>query len=332
MTRKLEWDQFSRAIKNRKSFPCELSPYLVKGKVDLFNAWLDAKGSWDECKLVLDRTRKNSTESVSGWVGVQGKKLVDEYGKDKAQILMDRRTTDGLFYDSDDFPDDPLERWYYMKKAKEVNKKNTTEDSAKLQASLHCDNAMLQALVGDDGMMQAGALPSMGISNAQGQKHLLDGLEEGGVSAAPKKKAKGEKEKEEQATKVVPKTLLEQASDLMTSVLAEATTARRKSMSLGAVNYAGELSTQLLEHAQKMEKHYKTLQTAVAANLDNDDFFKRIFKKVDADRQFFLTAEAGVGSWKNIGTKHPYKLLLCLLFVPFYLLSEVTSFLDSQLF
>ena len=199
-------------------------------------------------------------------------------------------------YDSDDFPDDPLERWYYMKKAKEVNKKNKTEDSAKLQASLDCDNDMLQALVGDDGVMQAGALPSMGINNAQGQKHLLDGLEDGGVAAAPKKKAKTDKEKEEQAEKVEPKTYLEQASDLMSSVLAEATTARRKSMALGVVNYAGELSTQLLEHAQRMEKHYKTLQTAVAANLNNDDFFKKIFKKVEGDRQFFLTAEAGVGS------------------------------------
>lgn len=93
---------------------------------------------------------------------------------------------------------------------------------------------------------------------------------------------------------VEPKTMLDKASDLMHDILAESTTARKKSMALGAFNYAGELSAQLMKYAQSMEKHYKVLQRATANKVEDEDFLTKRFAKVEADRVWFKQAEARV--------------------------------------
>eukprot|EP00438_Fugacium_kawagutii_P008777 Skav220297 [mRNA] locus=scaffold2356:69318:70939:+ [translate_table: standard] len=292
VTHKKEWDSFSRAIANKKAFPADLAPYLIKSKNDLFGAWLDSGRSWDMCRLTLERSRKASNEAASGWIAVKGRQLIADYGDEKGKTLMDRRYRDGLFYDSEDFPDDPLERMYYMRKAREVTKREVTEEKTKLKGEVECDDAMVRALVGEDGVLQAGQLPNMKAANASGQKALLDGLAEESVVAKKAKRNTTQQEGGSAAEAVEPETMIQKASNLMTTVLSESTTARKKSMALGAVNYAGELSAQLLDHAQTMEKHYKTLQSAVSANLDDDDFYRKAFKKIEQDRQWFSTAEA----------------------------------------
>ena len=126
---------------------------------------------------------------------------------------------------------------------------------------------MLKALIDEnDGMFRAGAMPSAVASSSAGQKALLDGLVAGGVQAAPKKTPKP-KDKDE-SKPAEPKSQVELAADLMASILAESTAARKKSMSLGAVNYAGELASQLLAYAEKMEK---VLQDVAASNHGRSD-------------------------------------------------------------
>ena len=86
---------------------------------------------------------------------------------------------------------------------------------------------------------------------------------------------------------VKPKTIEEQAVDLMAELLSESSAARKKSMSLGSVNYAGELSAQLLKHAETLEKHYKTLQKATKEKKENESFYKSVFKKIEQDRKWY---------------------------------------------
>ena len=47
-THKKQWDKFTREIQNRNKFPVALSSYVAKSKTDVFGAWLDAGGCWDE--------------------------------------------------------------------------------------------------------------------------------------------------------------------------------------------------------------------------------------------------------------------------------------------
>lgn len=266
----------------------ELSTYVAKNKVDAFNAWLDSGRNWDECKMVVTRKHSSEQESLQGWVATSGRDLVTQFGQEKAKSLMDKRVGQGLCYDHEDFPGDELERFYYMKKPKEMNKRSKVADEAKIEAAANLDDAMLKHLTEEnDGIFRLGGLPEGHAASSAGQKALLEGLGEP-VAAAPKKKAK----KDEKAETVKPKTTLEKAIDLQADILAESTSARKKSMSLGAVNYAGELAAGLLRHAVSMEKHYKLLQKATSNKLDDDTFFEKIFKKVEEERAWFKQAEA----------------------------------------
>ena len=246
----------------------------------------------------MERRQSNQTEGLSGFIAVKGRDLVKELGEDKAKIIMKKRHTAGLYYDDEDFPDDEMERNYYMKKQKEINKRVITEDGATLRGQVDCDKDAVMSLIGEDGLMKSGGFSaSLGAANSAGEKALMEGLSEGAVAKGSNAKAKAAKKKEEEEAKEVkPKTLIEQAVDLMAEILAESTTARKKSMSLGAAAFSGELASQLLDFATKMEKHYKTLQTAVNEKCQNNIFYEKAFKKIQEDRQWFLTAEPAADS------------------------------------
>lgn len=161
---------------------------MAKNKVDVFNCWLDSGRNWDECKMKVTRKHTSESESLQGWIAVNGKDLVAQYGKDKAKTLMDKRSGQGLCYDHEDFPNDELERFYYMKKPKEMNKKSSVTDSAKIEGAANLDGDMLRHLTDEsEGIFRLGGLPEGHASSSAGQKALLEGLE-GSVGAAPKKR------------------------------------------------------------------------------------------------------------------------------------------------
>lgn len=306
MSHKKEWDSFNRAIKSRKNFPVDLSSYVAKSKLCMFNAWLDAGRDWDQCRLIMERTHSNSDENLSGWIAKSGKDLVKEFGEEKGKQLMDKRYQSGLYYNSEDFPEDVMERMYYMRKPKEMTRREVVTNKASLQGEENLDTDMMKALLDEsDGLFRAGAMPVDRALGSAGQKALLDGMVDGGVQAAPKRKpapkpAEGSEE-------VKPKTQQELAADLMAAILAESTQARKKSMNLGAVNYAGELASQLLQYAVKMEKYYKTLQQAITSQVQEEDFFTKCFTKIEKERDWFT--QASVRRYKMV-TKTQSKLAI----------------------
>lgn len=237
----------------------------------------------------MKRIQSSENESLSGWIAKAGKDLVTEYGQAKADKLIEKRTEAGLYYEHEDFPGDPMERFYYMRKAKELTHREKTTDSSTVAAEENLNSDMLRALVDEnEGAFRAGGLPQGVAASAAGQKALLDGLVEGGVQVAPKKKAKKEEKEGSEAAK--PKTQQEIATDLMTNILAESSAARKKSMSLGAVNYAGELASQLLSYAQKMEKYYKILQLATTSQVSDDGFYDKWFRNIEKERKWYVNA------------------------------------------
>lgn len=252
----------------------------------------------------MKRIQSSENESLSGWIAKAGKDLVTEYGQAKADKLIEKRTEAGLYYEHEDFPGDPMERFYYMRKAKELTHREKTTDSSTVAAEENLNSDMLRALVDEnEGAFRAGGLPQGVAASAAGQKALLDGLVEGGVQVAPKKKAKKEEKEGSEAAK--PKTQQEIATDLMTNILAESSAARKKSMSLGAVNYAGELASQLLSYAQKMEKYYKILQLATTSQVSDDGFYDKWFRNIEKERKWYVNAS--VRGWKNSSSLFSFK-------------------------
>lgn len=108
--------------------------------------------------------------------------------------------------------------------------------------------------------------------------------------AAPKKQPK-KKEDNPVSEVVEPQTWLEKASGLLGTLLKDASDARVASIKLANMDYAQELSSQLLEHAQNMEGLYKEISVAVSKGLDEKSV-KELVQKAQNLQAFGAKAQA----------------------------------------
>lgn len=104
VTNKKDWDNFVRSKGRFK-----VHEYFQSNKLECFNMWLDCDKSWDETALQVERIQKNEVKSKRGWVAVQGTKLVEQRGKEKAEKIIKSRRESGMYYNDEDFPDDEME-------------------------------------------------------------------------------------------------------------------------------------------------------------------------------------------------------------------------------
>ncbi|CAK9085117.1 unnamed protein product, partial [Durusdinium trenchii] len=268
MTNKREWDTFCRQAKSKGKMPVELSDMFVSQKTELFNLWLDSNYSWKECALAVERQRREVAESKRGWKAVQGKELKKQYTPEKWQKLRDKRIQQGLVYKDDDFGSDEeetgffrcsrAEMWYFVRQGDEITQKEQCIETLGMKAKVDVDPDMRSALTSEDGLLRPGALPKVAGASAGGSKVLLQAITTG--VAAPKKK---KKEEQEQAQEVEPQTWAEKAQTLLPDMLKEACEARKLSIKLGGLEFAQELSKDLLSHAGQLEQSYKKLAAKV---------------------------------------------------------------------
>lgn len=101
-----------------------------------------------------------------------------------------------------------------------------------------------------------------------------------GQVAAPNKAPKKEK-----TEKVEPSSFKGQAVQRLPTLLQDAATARTHSIKLADMQYAGELSKQLLDHAEKLEALYKDMQKNIANDADEKTFKALMIRA--RDRQIF---------------------------------------------
>lgn len=101
------------------------------------------------------------------------------------------------------------EIWIYMPKGRLIRQDNTTSESMALLATTKVDKDVMQALTGDDGPLAAGILPAVKAETQEGQKKLMQTLDESTEvkkRTPPKRKTK---EEEKDAERVEPKTFIE---------------------------------------------------------------------------------------------------------------------------
>ena len=76
----------------------------------------------------------------------------------------------------------------------------------------------------------------------------------------------------------------------------ESTAARSLSLKLTEVEYTGELSSQLLAHADLLEKHYKSLRKAVKNKVQDEGWYAKLYSILDERHTWFSTAESAASS------------------------------------
>ena len=77
-------------------------------------------------------------------------------------------------------------------------------------------------------------------------------------------------------------------------MLEQSTKARRQSLELKEVEFATELSGQLLDFAKSMEKLYTELQAACKDPATSDKTIHAFLRKLDLKSQWFAKAEARI--------------------------------------
>eukprot|EP00435_Cladocopium_sp_Y103_P061734 s3038_g23.t1 len=186
-----------------------------------------------------------------------------------------------------------------MRVGQEIKNKSETADRLKMKASKQVDDALRQSLTDqDDGILRPGALPKIEGVSASASKALAASF---GQVAAPKKKPK------EKAEKVEATSAKGEAVERLETLLKDSAAARTSSITLQAVEYAAELSRQLLQHAETLENFYQEVKQAVAQDED-EDFFKRLMDKIKEKEAFGLKAQA---SWVVSEIQHHKLILKC---------------------
>lgn len=116
---------------------------------------------------------------------------------------------------------------------------------------------------------------------------------------APKKKPKKPKAEEEKGSEeVVPETWTQKAASQLGELLQRSSSARTASIKLANMEYASELSAQLLEHAQQLEKLYQDLSKAITDNADDKSLRKLVSKSLKLE-EFGIKAQVGIAHQEN---------------------------------
>ena len=114
------------------------------------------------------------------------------------------------------------------------------------------------------------------------------------MKAAPKKRKK-EDEEETKSKEVIPETWHGKCQAALPQMLKDAADARTASIKLTGMEYAGELSKQLLGHAQKLEGLYSKLNQDLASDGSTEKMFKRHMTSLQELSVFGTKAQVGLG-------------------------------------
>eukprot|EP00435_Cladocopium_sp_Y103_P013278 s4214_g3.t1 len=294
-TCKKEWDKFDRQLKSG-ALPSSLAPFLRKKKTDIFALWLDHDEDWDQVAVAAERMHESKNLARKQWTAIKYKDLAKQHDEAKLEEIVKKRKEQGLFYADEDFPDDEedigwecRETWFYMPQGRMVRQDDITAEQLRLKAKKAATPELVNALTSDEGPLPNGALPAVKAATEQGTKNLFSALDDDNKNLVKPKKIKRAKE---EAVEVKPKTWKEEAASMIPQILDEATKARAKSIQLKGMDFAAELSTQLLKHGSEMEAFYSTLKGALEKPSPEKKEVKKLVKKIKVKRAWFEKAEA----------------------------------------
>lgn len=106
MTNKKDWDSFVRSKGRFK-----VHDFYQNNRIDCFNMWLDCEKNWDQVSLAVERLHQHETEAKQGMIAIQGKTIKATHSKEKADAIIEARKQNGMWYASEDFPDDDDDTW-----------------------------------------------------------------------------------------------------------------------------------------------------------------------------------------------------------------------------
>jgi len=128
------------------------------------------------------------------------------------------------------------------------------------------------------------------------------------VQAVPKKKTR--KDEDEKAEEAKPLSWEEKAQQIKGDLLVDSAKCRTESIKLSSIPYAKELSSQLLQHASKLEDLYKGFQKALEDNA-GEKILKGLVSKANDLSAFTSKAQAWFSVWYRCDGEHQIPSINC---------------------
>lgn len=288
-THKAEYDKFCRQCLDRKRFPTKLASHVIKDKLDVFRQWLMCSEVWENVVVEFERRAERRSTSCKQRSGMKARDIYKKYPKEKAEALIKRLRDKGMWYYDEDFEGDEEEIYYYCNEGNIIKDENIVSDTTTVRGTEKGNKEVVEALTGADGLLAAGACAAPTTANEAGQKALVESIVEAPTTQAKPKKPK----KKDEAEKLEPKSITEKAKDYMESCLKKSADARKYAIALGATDYSGALSTQLMTFSQKMEQVYKILQDLTSRKVEEEKEYEKHFNIIDDKIVWYEKAEAG---------------------------------------
>ncbi|CAK9025439.1 unnamed protein product, partial [Durusdinium trenchii] len=191
----------------------------------------------------------------------RSKDLYHKYPKEKADGLMRKLKEKGMWYYDPDFDGDEEEIFYYACEGNVLSDESVFVESTTVKGKEVGNKELVEALTGEGGPLAAGAIA--------------------GAATAT----------EDEAEKMEPKTVIDQARDNMETCLKKAAEARKHALSLSGTGYGGDLSTQLMNFSAKMEAIYKILQDVTARKVMDEESYMKHFKIITDKTGWYEKAE-----------------------------------------
>lgn len=104
------------------------------------------------------------------------------------------------------------ETWYYMPQGRMIRQDDEVADQVKVSAQKRLNNELFDAMTGENGVLPAGALPSVKTATEAGQRALQEALDDDGKAVTARSKKRPKKAETNDAEEVTPKTTLESGS------------------------------------------------------------------------------------------------------------------------
>ena len=196
-------------------------------------------------------------------------KWYDDEGK--AEKIYQMRLKAGLVSPDEDFPDDPMENWVWIKSKTSYKVSNETEERMTAKGQMQLDSSTGAAFLGEGGILAAGACPSVTGLKEEGQEKIAKLM--GGVAAA--KKPPLPKPNRAEAEVVTADTPKERAVSAMREMVQESAEGKRLLMEVAPYGISGDLFEEIRTFTAELDAAHKKAQKLVLKGCDNEAKYLR---------------------------------------------------------
>jgi hypothetical protein len=199
--------------------------------------------------------------------------------------MIETRKANNMYYVDEEWPEDEDENYYWCKLPNKVKVTNSTGELMTIKGKLGINNMdELDAVAGENGILAAGAAPSLTCASEKGAAALALAVAK---SSGDSLVRKGKKAKTEQAEQVVPLSPLDNARGKLKEVRAEIKEARDLALGLKGQEFSKELVSQLEKHAEFLEKVFTLIQKWVNAGINKESKYKQLYDRLEAQASWY---------------------------------------------